>query len=227
MLTSEFETTVLPDFYDRFIARVREADPDGYVFYEPTAFMVNRGGPTDLGPVEDPRAEDARLVYAPHLYDPTVFLGEGYMGPAAIEEWEENRASETEERHPAPLVIGELGAGPADYHRDVLAMAERMQAGWMRWVSDSFFEAFSVGREPDDILDLVRVYPQRIAGDPIEYRFEPQLRVFSLRFYEREGIEGPTEIYIPKSCFGIPLGGSWPASPLGETVYLRSMVVNT
>ena len=198
MNASEFESTVLPAFYERFIERVREIDPDGYVFYEPTAFMANRGGPSALGFVEDPREEGRRVVYAPHLYDPSLFLGDGYMGPRAIEEWEQNRSEELEERHPGPLIIGELGGGPPDYHRDVLAMADRIGSGWMRWVSDSFFDAFSIGREPEDILDLVRVYPQRIAGDPIEYAYDPQLRVFSVRFAELAGVEGPTEIYIPE-----------------------------
>lgn len=199
MASSEFERTVLPAFYDRFVARVRAVDQDGYVFYEPTAFMVNRGGPSNLGFVDDPREAGRRLVYAPHLYDPSVFLGDGYMGPQAIEEWEKNRTEELEERHPGPIVIGELGEGPPDYHRDVLSMADRLGSGWMRWVSDSFFDAFSAGREPGDILDLVRVYPQRVAGDPIEYGYQPALRVFTLRFAERAGVEGPTEIYIPEA----------------------------
>ena len=128
-----------------------------------------------------------------------MFLGEGYLGPMAIEEWEANRAEELERRHPGPMIIGELGGGPPDYHRDVLGMADRMASGWIRWVSDSFFDAFLIGREPDDILDVVRVYPQRVAGDPIEYGYEPQFRVFSLRFSERAGVEGPTEIYIPEA----------------------------
>lgn len=199
MGTSEFESTTLPQFYDRFIARIREVDPDGWIFYEPAAFIVNPGGPSDLGSVQDTRAGDSHLVYAPHLYDPTIFLGDGYDGPAAIERWEANRLAEVDERHPVPLVIGELGAGPADYHRDVLEMADRLGSGWMLWSSDSFFEAFLDGREPADILDLVRVSAQRVAGDPIDFAYNPARRVFSLRFAQREGVEGPTEIYIPEA----------------------------
>ncbi len=197
--TSDFERTVLPAFYDRLIARIRQVDPDAWIFYEPTAFIVNPGGPSDLGPVQDSRDGPPHLVYAPHLYDPTVFLGIGYDGPSAIERWEENRIVELEERHPAPLVIGELGEGPSAYHQDVFAMADRLGAGWIRWSSDSFFEAFTAGREPEDILDLVRVYPRRIAGDPIEIAFDAERRVFSLVFVEREGVEGPTEIFVPEA----------------------------
>lgn len=196
---SAFERTVLPDFYDRLIAQIREVDPDGWIFYEPTAFIVNPGGPTDLGPLQDTRSGSPRLVYAPHLYDPTVFLGGGYNGPAAIESWETNRATEIAERHPAPLVIGELGEGPTEYHADVFAMTDRLGSGWMHWSSDPFLAAFAAGREPEDILDLVRVYPQRIAGDPVDFAFNPELRVFSLVFVEREGVEGPTEIFIPEA----------------------------
>jgi endoglycosylceramidase len=199
MDTSEFERTVLPDFYDRFIARIREVDPDGWIFYEPTAFSVNRGGSTDLTSVRDTREGAEHLVYAPHLYDPTVFVGAGYEGPDALESWEANRLAELEERHPRPLVIGELGGGPPEYYQDVFALADRLGSGWMRWSSDPFFQAFADGREPDDILDQVRVYPQRIAGDPIEFSFDPALRVFTLTFVERPGVVGPTEIYIPEA----------------------------
>jgi len=169
--TSEFESGVLPAFYDRFIARIREIDSDAWIFYEPTAFIVNPGGPSDLGAVHDSREGEPRLVYAPHLYDPTVFLGGGYQGPAAIENWEANRLTEIDERHPGPLVIGELGEGPPAYYQDVFAMADRLWSGWMRWSSDAFFDAFSEGMEPEDIVDLVRVYPQRVAGDPIAYSY--------------------------------------------------------
>lgn len=199
MLRTEFERTVLPEFYDRFIARIREVDPDGWIFYEPTAFVVNPGGPSELGPVQDTRTGERRLVYAPHFYDPTLFLNGDYQGPTAIELWEANRRAEIEEAHRGPLLIGELGAGPAAYHRDVLAMADRIWAGWTRWSSDSFFQAFEDGREPDDILDMVRVYPQRIAGDPTDFGYDAGLRAFSLTFSERDGVEGPTEIYIPEA----------------------------
>lgn len=197
--TSDFERDTLPEFYDRFIARIREVDSESWIFYEPTAFIVNPGGPSDLGAVTDARDGEARLVYAPHLYDPTVFLGGGYEGPTAINNWESNRLAEIEAHHPGPLLIGELGEGPSAYYRDVFAMSDRLWSGWMRWSSDPFFDAFSEGREPDDILDLVRVYPQRVAGDPIEFAYNAALRVFSLRFAERGGIEGPTEIYIPEA----------------------------
>lgn len=196
---SDFERTVLPDFYDRLIARIREVDPDAWIFYEPTAFIVNPGGPSDLGAVRDPRDGPRRLVYAPHFYDPRLFLGSDYDGPIALDNWEANREAEIEERHPGPLVIGELGGGPPEYHRDLFAMTDRLGCGWMRWSSDPFFEEFLGGREPEDILDLVRVYPQRIAGDPIAFAFDPSFRVFSLRFAERDGVQGPTEIYIPEA----------------------------
>lgn len=199
MDTSAFERTVLPAFYDRLIARIREVDTERWIFYEPTAFIVNPGGPTDLGAVTDAREGSPRLVYAPHLYDPTVFLGVGYNGPAAIERWEANRIAELEERHPAPLVIGELGEGPSAYFADVFTMTDRLGAGWVRWSSDPFYSAFANGREPDDILDLVRVYPRRIAGDPIDFAFNPEHRVFSLVFAEREGVEGATEIFVPEA----------------------------
>ena len=78
-------------------------------------------------------------------------------------------------------------------------MADRIWAGWTRWSSVIFFQAFEDGREPDDILEMVRVYPQRIAGDPTDFGYNTSQRAFSLAFSEGEGIEGPTEIYIPEA----------------------------
>jgi endoglycosylceramidase len=44
---------------------------------------------------------------------------------------------------------------------------------------------------------LVRTYPQRVAGRPLRYDYDPATRVMTLLFREEAGVRGPTEIYVP------------------------------
>ena len=43
---------------------------------------------------------------------------------------------------------------------------------------------------------LVHPYPRRIAGVPVAYGYDHPARVMRVEFEDREGVEGPTEIYV-------------------------------
>src|SRR5690606_12996816 len=76
----EFHNDNLTDFMNRGIATIREVSPDQYVFVEPTSLVNYFPYPGDLieDRIVDPRDGEPRLVYAGHLYEPTVHEGEGY-----------------------------------------------------------------------------------------------------------------------------------------------------
>ena len=47
--------------------------------------------------------------------------------------------------------------------------------------------------------EIVRPYPQRIAGEPVAFGFEPETKIFTLTYHRVEGVSGPTEIFIPET----------------------------
>jgi len=156
-----------------------------------------------------------------------VHSGIAYAGDTSyIDAWIAARADEAASEG-RPLVIGEFGveatvAGYRAYLRDVLAAADRLMAGWAYWSYDrnAWGLTFADGSEQEKADDLVRVYPRRIAGDPVGFSYDPEARVFELRFRERPGVTGPTEIYVPAARFypdGFALSvsdppGSWSSS---------------
>ncbi len=222
-----FEREGLRPFYERLIARVRAADPDAWILLEPYVVRGNFAQPSLLGAVPDARAGAPRIGFAPHLYDPLVHSGIAYAGDTSyIDAWIAARADEAASEG-RPLVIGEFGveatvAGYRAYLRDVLAAADRLMAGWAYWSYDrnAWGLTFADGSEQEKADDLVRVYPRRIAGDPVGFSYDPEARVFELRFRERPGVTGPTEIYVPAARFypdGFALSvsdppGSWSSS---------------
>ena len=44
---------------------------------------------------------------------------------------------------------------------------------------------------------LVRTYPRAVAGTPTSFEYAPDTRVFFVEFEDRDGVSGPTELYIP------------------------------
>jgi endoglycosylceramidase len=83
-------------------------------------------------------------------------------------------------------------------------MADEITSGW------AFYDYGRGGRSPvggDDLHEnpnvnvLVRAYPQRVAGRPLSYDYDPMTRVLQLTFVDVAGVSGATEIYIPVGRF--------------------------
>ncbi|MCP4132208.1 MAG: glycoside hydrolase family 5 protein [bacterium] len=199
-----FEAFQLKPFYERVIASIRSVDEDRWIFYEPQAFGVNFGIDSTLGTPDDPRDGENRLVYAPHFYPVDVHEGKGYNGDMTIfNSWADSRSRELNAQK-APLVLGEFGLNPNQdgsglFLDNVMTMMDRMGGGWAYWSDDpgGWGPVDAAGNETGIISHIVRTYPQRIAGHPLSFSFDPGTREFILKFRNKEGVTGPTEIYIP------------------------------
>lgn len=201
-----FDETKLGPFYQRMIDRIRRVDQDAYVFVESRYGAPGNGSPSYLPTLRDPRAGEDRIVYAPHLYSVTIEAGGAYADDdPTIAFWEARRREELA-RQPMPLVLGEWGLdanvdGALRYAGEVFDTADRMMAGWAYWSWDpaggwAFWQRATDTEGPH--LDLaIRTYPRAVAGDPIAYRYDADTHVFTLTFHDREGVTGPTEIYVP------------------------------
>lgn len=221
-----WEGTALGPFYDRVAARIRQVDPDTWIFFEPQAVGVNFGLGSSLGVVSDPRPGEPRLAYFPHFYQVDVHEGAPYDGnPFWIQLAEFSRTFESA-RQGSPLLFGEFGAfadkpGHLQYLSDFLAMVDRAGSGWAYWCYDPGDGGFafidSALQERPTIDVLVRTYPRRVAGHPLDYGYDPATRTMHLRFRTAAGVTGPTEIYVPASRhypggFDLEVGGpegSW------------------
>lgn len=207
-----FDRDKFHPFYQRVISAIRAVDPDTRIFFEPRYGAPGNGTPSYLPVIEDPRDGPARIVYAPHLYSVQTEGAEHYDPDSdhVITDWERERTAELETQA-MPLIIGEWGLGAswvnADlFSFDVLEMADRMLAGWSYWVFDNGSWSFLEGpwddlQESENANWVVRVYPRRIAGVPTMFAYDRVERTFRLEFEDRDGITGPTEIYIPAARF--------------------------
>jgi endoglycosylceramidase len=200
----EFDQTRLQPFLQRTINRIREVDGDNWIFYEPRYGAPGDGLPSYLGTLTDPRPDGNRLVYHPHLYS-VGLEGTGRYddNDDTVADWERNRATEMAQQNCA-MVLGEWGLSQStenghQFMLDVVDMADRLLSGWTYW--DYGFGGWmpvdADGNELPGMDILVRTYAKAIAGTPTSHRYDAESRVFELVFEHREGVSGPTEIYVP------------------------------
>ncbi|MFI0229416.1 cellulase family glycosylhydrolase [Streptomyces sp. NPDC017086] len=128
------ERDQLTPMYDRLAGAVRAADPDAWLFVEPTP-VVGEGVPTGLGRVHDPR-----VVYAPHFYDTAMEAGADYDPGAGWIAAYERAVTVYPRRYRVPVVVGEWGPPDSSlphmslFYRDALASLGRYASGWAGYV---------------------------------------------------------------------------------------------
>jgi endoglycosylceramidase len=196
-------------FLERMIAAIRAVDEDGWIFFEPRAWGPNYGDPSYIGVLDDPREGEERLVYFPHYYSVNVDIFQKYdpESDTSIRDWAESRKLEIDAQR-APMLIGEWGTDPTwtgalEYLQEAARMADSMTSGWAYWSYElGGWSPVDGNRDESPIADiLVRAYPQRVAGQPIYIDYDPDARRLSLGFEQKQGVTGPTEIYIPADRF--------------------------
>jgi len=200
-----FDQEDLGPFYQRVIDAIRAVDPDHWIFFEPRYGAPGLGMPSYLPVLTDPRPGAARVAYAPHLYSLTAEASGVYDldQDRTVAKWEAERTKELE-RQPMPLLLGEFGfdhgvTNARTYLADVLAMIDRLRGGWAWWDYSSGSWGFHTPEGEDKPLTdlLVRPYPRRVAGVPLSWSWQPEERVFTLRWEDRAGVTGPTRVSLP------------------------------
>ena len=198
-----FESGVLSNFYDKLYMVLHRYNPRMRMFYEPW-MSTSTGIPTNL--TFKPRLN---CVLSPHYYDYWCETNEPYK---AFNKWWMKRAFEIKvreaQKYQTPLLYGEFGfpsnaPGYLDGMEDFLNLADKYAVGWTYWSYDitphndrGFLNADKSGN--DFLKKLVRIYPQRIAGDNPTYSMKDGK--FSL-YYDKTGASGNTEIFIPNMVF--------------------------
>jgi endoglycosylceramidase len=206
-----FEQDKLQPLYERITAAVRGEAPGWIAFLEPSA-LRNGGGHTNLT-----TPSFGNFVYAPHSYDRNAESGNGFdpMSRQSILTNVSALADEARELG-APLWIGEYGGmnaspGIAAYMTAQYDATASVAASSMYWSysKGSYGMIAMDGSEAQPLVDtLVRPYPERVAGDPIDWSWDAG--VFTLRWHPQAGqtiISVPSRSY-PKG-YTVDCGCKW------------------
>jgi endoglycosylceramidase len=197
-----FESEALLPFYKGAIKAVRAVDPDAIIYFEPM-IITSTGFPSFL-----PRIDDPRAVYMPHFYQFELHEGgKPYNGNDNIIVSAALTRSTEAAKHRVPWVLGELGisdtVGNFDLHlNDLMRVLDTYAAGWTYYDYEKGSGQSILdydGNEKPNLIPLIRTYPHKVAGTIREFSYNPKTRVFELTFDEREGVTGPTEIYVPST----------------------------
>ena len=204
-----FDREKLQPFYQRVIDAIRTVDADTWILFEPRYGAPGDGGRTWFTELVDPRPGARRIGMAPHMY---VFATEATLtytdaNARRVLDWERERLEEVE-RLEISMWLGEFGtfAGVENvdrYMTDLVDMTERMMIGYAYWSWDC--GGFGLLAWPPDedgfcadgplMPQIVRPYPQAIAGTPVSFGFDGDTRTLTVA-YERDGrVSGPTEIF--------------------------------
>jgi len=226
----EFHNDNLTAFTNRAIDAVRSASDDLYVFFEPTSLINYFPYPGDLieADIRDPRDGAPRLVYAGHLYEPSVHDGYGYPEESTyVADWEGYRTAEAEELQ-AALWFGEWGGAPDqdrmdEFVAEVLDLSDRTMTGWSWWSWDPGGWSPVEGDGTTISANgerLLRVQPRAVAGTPTGFEWDADATVFHLRWDERAEAVGDTELSVPASLFAdgieVVLDGDAVADPVWD-----------
>lgn len=200
----EFSRKTLPQFQDRVAAVIRTKDPGRIIFYEPLIF-TSSGMAVMMPP---PRVGNVAL--APHYYDPVMgFLHEKPydQDPSRIHNMMDLRDQEMKAMGGIAWLMGEFGVGVSapDYNfylRDFYNELDlHMGSGTIYEMSRGGMGPLNPDGSENTVFlnEMVRTYPQRIAGEPLNFSFNSTTKVFTLTYKQVKGVTGPTEIFIPEA----------------------------
>lgn len=197
-----FEEATLAPFYERVVPAVRAVAPTWVAFIEPSSSR-NLGYPTQL-----PIPDYPNVVYAPHSYDKDAEQGNAFDPTHRDAILANTHALEAEATtFGAALSIGEWGGpsslpGITDYLGDEWDGFGQVGAGCTYWdysEGDGTYDLLNAdGSDKTDVLAIVtRPYPQRVAGDSVQYAWDSSARALTVTYAPKRGIAAPTLIAVP------------------------------
>jgi len=199
-----FEADRLQPFYEEVTAAVRAERPRWIAFIEP-ASSRNIGIATGLTPFTF-----GDVTYAPHSYDRDAESGMGFDA-AHRDAVLKNGAALAEEARSlgASLWVGEYGGradnpGIVDYMTVEYDAFAAVAGGTSYWAYDKggYGVLAEDGTEKKDLMSaLVRPWPERVAGEPESYAFDPATATFTLRFTPDASLAAPTVIVVPERVY--------------------------
>jgi len=200
-----FEQDRLLPLYTDVVAAVRASAPGWVAFVEPSASR-NVGFATKLVQLPFDNA-----MYAPHSYDSAAEGGSGF-DPTHRQKIIDAVAELAGEAKVlgAGLWIGEYGGmaskpGIVEYMTAQYDAGGQVAASTMYWAydrSDGYGLLAPDGTEKANLVGaVVRPYPERIAGEPLSYAFDPVTQAFTLTYAPDRFSALPTELSVPPRVY--------------------------
>lgn len=192
---NDFEEESVMPFYQRLGAAIRLVDPNGILFLE-TSMGSNMGVISAIQPLVIDGQRDPQQAYAPHGYD--LVVDTPAVGSASLERVALifNRHAETARRHNWPMFVGEWGAygswsDTLQAAFDVVGVFEQIRCSETYW-------AFQDGIETLSCFPAInRSYPQRVAGELLNYHYDPQEGCFTCTWIDNPAVSAGSVIYLP------------------------------
>ncbi len=196
----------MPVFYAEMADRIQAQAPDALVFFDGT------GVDSVTNSTSITRPEGDNLVFAPHSYDPSMFMG-GELGDNRYEAF--SAWSDQGIEWDLPVTIGEFGiephlTGAGEHTASIYAALDSLQlhATWWEysastelWNHEDLSVVEADGTERDVLLDpIVRAYPRAIAeSDPTRTSWSVTDDVLKMTWSPTP--DGVTEIILPPRVF--------------------------
>jgi endoglycosylceramidase len=191
-----FEKNILSPFYEQIYKMFQEQPFHKSIFFEPW-MSTSAGIPTNL--------TFNKGVFTPHYYDPLCHEGGAY--------WDKNLKLMKEalkikvveaEGFKTPILFGEIGIGKTiknykQYITDFINISDQYTFGWTWYAYDminhSGYGIIDDQKNAEENLSvLVRIYPQKIAGENPKYSFNNS--TFTLSF-NTNIFTDTTVIFVP------------------------------
>jgi endoglycosylceramidase len=179
-----FDQTLLTRFTRRIVAGVRAVDRERLIFYEPN-LLFDIGSATKVGDPGDPNAG-----FSYHAYCVQAFTNGNRPSPAVPCRAEEERVLENARDQIARTgdtqMLSEAGFDP-NAARRITALADRRMLNWQWW--DYYGDNLDFVKPA--LPNLIRPYPQVIAGTPKRWAYDVSAKRFTLAYStSRVGGEG-------------------------------------
>mmetsp|Transcript_16786 Transcript_16786/g.33483 ORF Transcript_16786/g.33483 Transcript_16786/m.33483 type:complete len:497 (+) Transcript_16786:14-1504(+) len=206
--------------YDVVSAAIREVDQDHLIFYEPVTWgMIFNGEVSGSGFDRVPGGSEwsDKSVLSFHYYcwiqrggdDPLKWYEKGVcdkaFGPDVMRAVKKDIGNiggasfMTEFGGNAPNA-SEPSSGGVEEMDSLLDTADSFFESWAFWDISAFYDSDNKGNV-DNLSVFARVYAQAIAGSPTSMKYDRKGRKFELAYGVVEGIEGDTEVVVPRLAF--------------------------
>lgn len=196
-----FEKKYLNDLYSKMKITSSVKDFSKTLFFE-SWILTSTGAPTNL----DSKLFGTRNVHMPHYYPPFCHNKGNYNWFNRLLAKTAFRSKTVEARKlNSPALIGEIGISTTvkDYMsfvRDMVEAADKHKINWLWYCYDK--EVYSGqglidnnGNEREYLEELVRIYPQRIAGSNPKWYIKNNTFCFECDYDAT--VSGTTEIFVP------------------------------
>ncbi|WP_367220804.1 cellulase family glycosylhydrolase [Streptomyces sp. 16-176A] len=204
------ERDQLTPMYNRLAGSVRSADPDAWLFVEPTP-IVGEGVPTGLGRIDDPR-----VVYAPHFYNTAMEAGADYDPASGWIEAYEAAVTRYPERYGVPVVVGEWGPLNSAlphmnrFYREAMASLGRYSSGWAGYVwcrGGGYCALDAAGNFRPNKELTAEPYAEAVAGTVRSAAYDATSGVYRLTYTAARRGSRVTELSLPPGRWRITVRG--------------------